>query len=61
MAEGLGKLFGEVHKPAALQQAVSAAKAREQQFAQEKQKLVTQKKELTLLKQVQGKQAKIFG
>jgi hypothetical protein len=40
MAEGLGKLFGEVHKPAALQQAVSAAKAREQQFAKEKQKLV---------------------
>jgi len=58
MAEGLGKLFGEVHKPAALQQAVSAAKAREQQFAEEKKKLLEQRKELKLL---QGVQAKVLG
>ena len=45
---GLGKIFGELYKPAALQQAVVAAKARERQFAEEKQKLVEQKKELKL-------------
>ena len=50
---GLGKLFGEVHKPAALQRAVTEAKERERGFAQEKQKLLEQKKELTLLKKVQ--------
>jgi len=61
MAEGLGKLFGEVHKPAALQQAVSAAKARERQFAEEKQNLVEKRKEVTLLKQAQAEQAKVFG
>ena len=61
MAEGLGKLFGEVHKPAALQRAVTEAKERERRFAQEKQKLLEQKKELTLLKKVQEKQAKALG
>ena len=58
---GLGKIFGELYKPAALQQAVVAAKARERQFAEEKQKLVEQKKELKLLQVAQGKQTKILG
>jgi Ubiquitin carboxyl-terminal hydrolase len=61
MAEGLGKLFGEVHKPAALQKAVSAAKARERQFAEEKQKLVKQRQELKLLQGAQAKEAKVLG
>ena len=61
MAEGLGKLFGEVHKPAALQRAVTEAKERERRFAQEKQKLLEQKKELKLLQVVQEKQAKALG
>jgi len=61
MAEGLGKLFGEVHKPAALQKAVSAAKARERKFAEEKQKLLEQKKELKLLQGAQAKEAKVLG
>jgi len=54
MAEGLGKLFGEVHKPAALQKAVSAAKARERQFAEQRQ-------ELKLLQGAQAKEAKVLG
>jgi len=61
MAEGLGKLFGEVHKPAALQKAVSAAKARERKFAEEKQKLVKQRQELKLLQGAQAKEAKVLG
>ena len=61
MAEGLGKLFGEVHKPAALQKAVSAAKARERQFAEEKQKIVEQRKELKLLQGAQAKESKVLG
>jgi hypothetical protein len=61
MAEGLGKIFGEVHKPAALQQAVSAAKARERQFAEEKQKLVEKRKELKLLQGAQAKESKVLG
>jgi len=61
MAEGLGKLFGEVHKPAALQKAVVEAKARERKFAEEKQKLLEQKKELKLLQGAQAKEAKVLG